>query len=62
MMLILTKKDRQDRTKNAQVMRFQNFPNFAETFTQYLWYTVCWGENYEGEKKCSNEKIFFGIF
>ena len=58
-MLILTKKDHQDQTKNAKVMRFQNFPNFAENFTQFLGYAVCWGENYGG-KKFTNKKIFFG--
>ena len=39
-MLILTKKDHQDRTKNAKVVRFQNLPNFAQNFTQFLGYGV----------------------
>ena len=43
-------KNHQDRTKNAKVMRFQNFPNFAKNFTQFSDYRVCLGENY-GEKK-----------
>ena len=52
------KKDHQDQTKNAKVMRFQNFPNFAENFTQFLGYAVCWGENYWGEKKVYKQEIF----
>ena len=52
------KKDHQDQTKNAKVMRFQNFPNFVENFTQFLGYAVSWGENHE--KKFSNKKNFFG--
>ena len=59
-MLILTnKKDHQNRTKNAKVMRFQNFPNFPNNFTQFLGYTVCWGENYGGEKNFFSGKFFF---
>ena len=63
-MLILTKKDQQDRTKNAKVERFQNFPNFGETFTQFQGTAVCWGKNY-GIKKFSNKSLggfFWGIF
>ena len=62
------KKNHQDRTKNAKVMRFQNSPNFAKNFTQFLGYTVCLGENYGGEKKGFQtnknfrEKIFGGNF
>ena len=37
-------------------MRFQNFPNFAKNFTQFLGYTVCLGENYGGEKKVFKQK------
>ena len=58
-MLILTKKDHQDQTKNAKVMRFQNFPNFAKNFTQFLGYGVCWGENYGEEKKFSKKNLFW---
>ena len=67
-MPILTNKDHQDQTRNAKVMRFQNFPNFAKNFTQFLGYTVCLGENYGGEKKSVQtkkifwEKIFWGNF
>ena len=48
-------------------MRFQNFPNFAKKFSQFLGYTVCVGENYGGEKKVSNKKkisrkYFWGNF
>ena len=49
-------------------MRFQNFPNFAKNFTQFLGYRVCWGENYEEVKKVfkkkfvSGKKIFGEIF
>ena len=54
------KKNHQDRTKNAKVMRFQNLPNFAKNFTQFLGYTVCLGENYGGEKKSFQTKKNFG--
>ena len=64
--MILTKKDHQDQTKNAKVMRFQIFPNFAENFTKFPGYAVCWGENYGGEKKVKKKfflgKIIFGDF
>ena len=53
------------RQKNAKIMRFQNFPNFAENFTQFLGYAVCWGENYGGEKSLKKKnfgKIFFVEF
>ena len=62
------KKDHQDRTKNAKVMRFQNFPNFGKNFTQFLGYRVCWGENYGEVKKffpkkfCFGKKIFWANF
>ena len=39
-------KNHQDQTKNAKVMRFQNFPNFTNNFTQFLGYTVGSGENF----------------
>ena len=58
-MRISTKKDHQDQTKNAKVMRFQNFPNFAKTLTQFLGYGVCWGENY-GEVKIFPKKFVSG--
>ena len=44
------KKDHKDQTRNAKVMRFQNFSKFAKNFTQFLGHGVCWGENYEEEK------------
>ena len=60
-MLFLTKKDHQDQTKNAKVIRFQNFQNFVENFSQFLGYAVCWGENYEREKSFQT-KNFAGEF
>ena len=63
------KKDHQDQTKNAKVMRVQNFPNFDENFTQFLTYAVCWCEYYIYKRgknftnyKLSFGKIFGGIF
>ena len=56
------KKDHQDQTKNAKVMRFQNLPNFAEIFIQFLGYAVCWGENYGVEKKVYKKKKFSGKY
>ena len=39
-------------------MRFQNFPNFAKNFTQFLGYGICWGENYGEGKKFSQKNSF----
>ena len=54
------KKRSQRSDKNAKVMKFQNFPNFAENFIQLLGYAVCWSENYGREKKVYKQKTFFG--
>ena len=55
------KKKRSPRSdKNAKVMRFQNFPNFAKNLPNFLGYAVCWGEIYGGEKKFTNRKKFVG--
>ena len=64
-MLILTKKDHQDQTKNVKVMRFQNFPNFAENLTQFSGYLYTQFVKIMGAKKVSEIfllKIFFGFF
>ena len=45
------KKNYQDRTKNAKVKRFQNLPNFAKNFTQFLGYTVLSGCKLWGRKQ-----------
>ena len=62
------KKYHQDQTRNAKVIRFQNFQNFAPKNTQLLGYGICWGENYGEVTKvvqkrlCFWEKIFWGKF
>ena len=64
-MLILTKKDYQNQTKNAKVVKFQNFRNVAKNFTKFLGTAVCWGENYGGRKKVYKKilgEIFLGFF
>ena len=58
-MPISTKKRSPRSDKKCQCYEVSKFPKFCQNFTHFLWYRVCWGENYGEVKKVLQQKKSF---